>query len=110
MITLMETGGVAMTNCFVLADETAGQAVMFDAPDHTVDPLLAEIGRRGWKLTGLWLTHGHFDHFADHAVVRQRFPESKVLIHALDEPKIRKPDAQTRLFQLPFVVLPLQAD
>lgn len=106
----METGGVAMTNCFVLADQANAEAVMFDAPDHTVEPLLAEIRRRGWTLKGLWLTHGHFDHFADHAVVRQHFPETKVLIHALDEPKARKPEVQTRMFQLPFVVPPLRAD
>jgi len=43
MITLSHTGGVAMTNCFLIADEAAGEAVLFDAPDHTVAPLLDEI-------------------------------------------------------------------
>lgn len=101
---------MAMTNCFVIADERTREAVLFDAPDHTVEPLLDETSRRGWKLVGLWLTHGHFDHFADHAVVRQRFPEAQILIHALDEPKTRNPDVQTRMFQLPFVIPPLKAD
>jgi hydroxyacylglutathione hydrolase len=110
MMTLMNTGGIAMTNCFLIADEAAGEAVLFDAPDHTVEPLLEETGRRGWNLTGLWLTHGHFDHFADHALVRKRFPHAKILIHALDEPKARNPDVQTRMFQLPFVIPPLKAD
>lgn len=110
MVTLMNTGGVAMTNCFLIADEAAREAVLFDAPDHTVEPLLEEAVRRSWKLVGLWLTHGHFDHFADHAVVRKRFPEAKILIHALDEPKTRNPDVQTRMFQLPFVIPPLKAD
>ena len=89
MIILTNTGGVAMTNCYLIADETARQAVLFDAPDHTVAPLLKEVVARGWDLTGLWLTHGHFDHFADHAVVRRKFPAAKVLLHALDEPKAR---------------------
>ena len=110
MIVLMNTGGVAMTNCFLIADETAKQAVMFDAPDHTTEPLLNEAAKRGWELTGLWLTHGHFDHFADHAVVRQRFPGARILIHALDEPKARHPEVQTRLFGLPFIIPPLKAD
>jgi glyoxylase-like metal-dependent hydrolase (beta-lactamase superfamily II) len=87
MITLSNTGGVAMTNCFLIADERAGEAVLFDAPDHTVAPLLDEISKRGWALTGLWLTHGHFDHFADHAVVKKRFPGAKVLIHAWMNPR-----------------------
>jgi glyoxylase-like metal-dependent hydrolase (beta-lactamase superfamily II) len=110
MIILTNTGGIAMTNCFLIADEQAKQAVLFDAPDHTVEPLLNEASNRGWNVVGLWLTHGHFDHFADHALVRQRFPGAKVLIHSLDEPKTRNPDVQTRMFQLPFVIPPLKVD
>jgi glyoxylase-like metal-dependent hydrolase (beta-lactamase superfamily II) len=110
MIMLMRTGGVAMTNCFLIADERAGEAVVFDAPDHTVGPLLDEALKRGWRVTGLWLTHGHFDHFADHQVVKRRFPDAKVFIHALDEEKARHPDMQTRLFGLPFSIPPLQPD
>jgi hydroxyacylglutathione hydrolase len=110
MMTLMNSGGVAMTNCFLIADGAAGEAVLFDAPDHTVEQLLDEAASRGWKLVGLWLTHGHFDHFADHALVRKRFPEARILIHSLDEPKTRNPDVQTRMFQLPFVIPPLKAD
>ena len=110
MIVRMNTGGIAMTNCFLIADEAAKEAVLFDAPDHTTRPLLDEAVRRGWDVTGLWLTHGHFDHFADHSAVRERFPRAKVLIHALDEPKARQPDVQTRLFGLPLVIAPLEAD
>jgi len=61
-----------MTNCFLIADEAARQAVLFDAPDHTVEPLLQQAAARGWELAGLWLTHGHFDHFADQ-LIRQWF-------------------------------------
>ena len=110
MIVLTNTGGVAMTNSFLIADETARRAVLFDAPDHTVAPLLETATARGWELTGLWLTHGHFDHFADHAVVRQKFPGARILLHALDQPKARQPEAQTRLFGLPLVIPPLVAD
>jgi len=99
-----------MTNCFLIADEVAGEAVLFDAPDHTVEPLLDEATARGWKLVGLWLTHGHFDHFADHAQVKERFPEAKILLHPLEEAKVRDPDAQTRMFQLPFSIPPLKPD
>ena len=110
MIVLTNSGGVAMTNCFLIADEAARQAVLFDAPDHTAAPLLKQAAERGWEIIGLWLTHGHFDHFADHAIVRQRFPGAKVLLHVLDEPKAQHPEVQTRLFQLPLVIPPLTAD
>ncbi len=110
MIVLGNTGGVAATNCFLIGDEAAKECVLFDAPDHTAGPLLAEVEMRGWKLIGLWLTHGHFDHIADHEKVKARFPEAKVLIHRLDEPKAERPDAQVRMFGLSFVIPPLNAD
>jgi glyoxylase-like metal-dependent hydrolase (beta-lactamase superfamily II) len=107
---LMNTGGVAMTNCFLVADEKAKEAVLFDAPDHTVERLLNEAAKRGWRVTGLWLTHGHFDHFADHGIVRKNFPEVKIFIHPLDAPKTQHPETQTRLFGLPLVIPPLKVD
>ena len=110
MIILMNTGGVAMTNCYLIADEAARQTVLFDAPDHTATPLLEEAAKRGWDLLGLWLTHGHFDHLADHALVKARFPHAQILLHPLDEPKARQTDAQTRLFGLDFSIPPLAPD
>src|SRR5436190_8712482 len=97
-----------MTNCFVVGDEKSRQAVLFDAPDNTTGPLLDEIAKRGWDLIGLWLTHGHFDHTADHKVVTDRFPNAKLLIHPLDEPKLNNP--ATKFFQLPFTIPPGKAD
>ncbi len=110
MVLITNTGGVAMTNCFLIADETARQAVLFDAPDHTTERLLKEATTRGWELLGLWLTHGHFDHFADHATVRERFPNTRILLHAEDASKTLHPDLQTRMFGLPFRIPPLQPD
>ena len=81
--------GIAGTNAFLIADEASKHAVIFDAPDHTVGPLLDEIDRRGLDLIGLWLTHGHFDHVADHKVVTDRFPKARVLMHEFDAPKLR---------------------
>jgi len=105
---LMNTGGIAATNCYLIADETSGNAVLFDAPNDTTEPLLQEAKKRGWNLIGLWLTHGHFDHTADHAVVTKYFPNAKVLIHELDEPKLIEP--RSRFFTLPFEIPSRKAD
>jgi len=110
MVILTNAGGIAMTNSFLIADEALEQAVVLDAPDHTVDRLLDEASRRGWEVIGLWLTHGHFDHFADHTQVKKRFPGAKILIHPADAPKAQHPDVQTRLFGLPLEIQPLQPD
>ncbi len=107
---ITNTGGVAATNCFLVADEAQKKAVLFDAPDHTVAPLLDEAVKQGWDLIGLWLTHGHFDHFADHAKVKARFPQAQILLHELDQRKAAHPEVQTRLFGLPFIIPPLKAD
>jgi hydroxyacylglutathione hydrolase len=104
----MNTGGIAATNCYLVADEQSRQAVLFDAPNDTATPLLDEAEQRGWDLIGLWLTHGHFDHLADHALVTRRFPEAQVLIHPLDEPKLQEPGSQ--MFPLPFTIPPRSAD
>jgi hydroxyacylglutathione hydrolase len=104
----MNTGGIAATNCYLIADELAKQAVLFDAPNDTAAPLLDEAKHRGWDVIGLWLTHGHFDHIADHAEVTRRFPAAKVLIHRLDEPKLVRPGAQ--FIPLPFAIPARRAD
>ena len=56
----------------------------------------------------MWLTHGHFDHVADHKVATDRFPDVKVLIHPLDEPKLKNPK-MTR-FHVPYEIPPRSAD
>ena len=101
-------GGIASTNCFLIADEIAKKAVIFDAPDGTVTPLLDDAQANGWDVIGLWLTHGHFDHLADHELVKQRFPNAKILIHKLDEPKLNKPNSM--MFPLPFRIPAGKAD
>jgi glyoxylase-like metal-dependent hydrolase (beta-lactamase superfamily II) len=105
---VMNTGGIAVTNSYLVADEEAQQAVIFDAPNGTVAPLLDEAERNGWDVVGLWLTHAHFDHVADHAEVTARFPNAKVLIHALEEPKLREP--RSWMFSLPFKIPPRAPD
>ncbi|HEY8747037.1 MAG TPA: MBL fold metallo-hydrolase [Tepidisphaeraceae bacterium] len=108
MIVVTNSGGIAGTNCYLVADEASGEAVVFDAPNDTVGPLLEEAKARGLKVIGLWLTHGHFDHIADHAEVIKAFPEAKVLIHRLDEPKLRRPNSMAMF--LPFSIGPRGAD
>jgi hydroxyacylglutathione hydrolase len=108
MKVLMETGGIAGTNCYVVADEVAKQCVLFDAPDHTVSRLMEQIKDNDWQLVGLWLTHGHFDHVADHKVVTDAFPGTPVLIHKLDEWKLQNPN--TKFFPLPFTIPAGKAD
>ena len=108
MRVLAHTGGIVSTNCFLVIDDESKKCVLFDAPDHTVDPVLDFVEKEKLELIGLWLTHGHFDHIADHKVVSDRFPNVKKLIHPLDELKLTRPGSA--VFQLPFVIPPGKAD
>lgn len=108
MILLSHTGGIASTNCYLVIDETTKQCVLFDAPDHTIAPILEYVQKSQLDLIGLWLTHGHFDHIADHQLVRDRFPQAQILMHKLDEPKLMKPGSA--MFQLPFTIPPGKVD
>ncbi len=108
MRVLSKRGGIAETHSYLIVDEESKQAVVFDAPDHTIGPLLDEAEKRGWEIAGLWLTHGHFDHVADHAAVTGRFPSAKVLMHDLDEVMLEHPERIP--FRLPFAIPPRKAD
>ena len=58
------TGGIAQTNGWLL--ETPEGALAFDAPEG----MASWLRSRGVKLTGLLLTHQHFDHVQDAAAVK----------------------------------------
>jgi hydroxyacylglutathione hydrolase len=105
---ISHTGGLASTNCFLVIDETTSKCVLFDAPDHTIEPVLQYIKQEKLELIGLWLTHAHFDHMADHVLVREQFPDAKLLIHELELPLLHNPGSMQ--FQLPFEIAPAKED
>ena len=55
------TLGDLATNCYFLADEKTGDAIMIDAPDEheLIERFLEE---KGYTLRKILLTHAHFDH------------------------------------------------
>ena len=63
------TGGLAATNAYLIADETTGDAAIVDAPQNTTAPLLNVARHNKWNIRYLLLTHGHWDHTSDHKVV-----------------------------------------
>lgn len=53
--------GPLQTDCYILADPKANEAVIID-PGAEGKRVLDEVKRRGWKVAAVLLTHGHFDH------------------------------------------------
>lgn len=104
----MNTGGLAETNAYLVVDEASKIAAIVDAPEGTTASLIALAKKNHYDVQYLLLTHGHWDHISDHKVVTDAFPKAKVLIHALDEPKLLQPGSL--LFELPYMIEPRSAD
>ncbi|WP_424939100.1 hydroxyacylglutathione hydrolase [Aliiroseovarius sp. S253] len=45
---------------FLLHDAKSGKTALIDAPESA--PIEAELAKRGWSLSEIWLTHHHWDH------------------------------------------------
>jgi glyoxylase-like metal-dependent hydrolase (beta-lactamase superfamily II) len=55
--------GLLHNFCEVIGCPVTGEAALVD-PAFEVDRLLAEVRRRGWRVTTIFLTHTHDDHVA----------------------------------------------
>lgn len=60
--------GPVATNTYLLADTESGEAAVID-PAWSGEVILGAAQERGWKITQLWYTHAHFDHFGGAAEV-----------------------------------------
>jgi glyoxylase-like metal-dependent hydrolase (beta-lactamase superfamily II) len=54
--------GPVSTNCYIIADSDSGEAAVID-PAWDGRAILLEAQKLGWKISQLWYTHAHFDHF-----------------------------------------------
>ena len=57
---------------FLLHDSDSGQTALIDVPE--AGPILAELSRRGWVLSDVWITHHHDDHIQGLAQVLAAHP------------------------------------
>lgn len=63
---------MAMQNCTLIWCEETQEAAIVD-PGGNAEQLIAEIERRGLKITQILLTHGHYDHVGATVEVAQHF-------------------------------------
>jgi hydroxyacylglutathione hydrolase len=78
------TLGPLPNNVYLLGDTATGDAVVID-PSYEGQAVLDRAEEKGWTLRGVWLTHGHFDHFAGAGVIANAFtPPLTVGLHPAD--------------------------
>jgi glyoxylase-like metal-dependent hydrolase (beta-lactamase superfamily II) len=78
--------GPAMTNAYLVADRESATAVVID-PAWDGSLIVHEAEQRGWRITFIWLTHAHFDHFGGAGAVSDAGETPiPVALHAEDHP------------------------
>jgi hydroxyacylglutathione hydrolase len=63
--------GPAMTNAYLVAEKSSRTAVVID-PAWDGELIAREAERHGWRISAIWLTHAHFDHFGGAAILADR--------------------------------------
>lgn len=87
------TLGAYETNCYVLRDEQSSRDCLVIDPGLDAEPLLSLLEEQQWNPVAVLLTHGHIDHIAGVATLREAFPDVKVFIHELDGAMLCEPHA-----------------
>jgi Zn-dependent hydrolases, including glyoxylases len=76
--------GPVSTNCYIVADSDSGEAAVID-PAWDGRAILLEAQRLGWKISQLWYTHAHFDHFGGAADLAKALNTPPIVaLHSLD--------------------------
>jgi glyoxylase-like metal-dependent hydrolase (beta-lactamase superfamily II) len=79
-----DSGGMAV-NCFLVWDEVSREAAVFDT-GWDLAPIQALVTENDLQLRHLFVTHGHHDHIAALAAIKERFPKLKLHRSAKDAP------------------------
>ena len=72
MISVEQIEGPSDALTYIVGDEVSGLAVWID-PGHSVEEAKRRLHSKGWKLVGIFLTHGHLVHTARAAEARLSF-------------------------------------
>lgn len=77
--------GEISNNTYLVWDQPSGEAAIID-PSFNPKPVIDAIRSNGLNLTGIWLTHGHFDHFIGIPEIISAYGPVPVYLHPGDGP------------------------
>jgi glyoxylase-like metal-dependent hydrolase (beta-lactamase superfamily II) len=87
--------GPIQTNAYLLTEPACGEAVLIDAPGGVWAKVAEILAVEKCRLTGLWLTHGHWDHTQGAAEV-VRASGAKTRGHLADRAMFETPEMMER--------------
>jgi glyoxylase-like metal-dependent hydrolase (beta-lactamase superfamily II) len=96
--------GPIQTNAYLVLDREAGRAVLIDAPHGVWSEVARALEEANARLEALLLTHAHWDHTGDAAVIQAT--GVPVYAHEADRPLLENPSIQEP-FSIPGVEIPV---
>lgn len=102
------TVGPLMMNAYLLASESAGEALLIDPGDES-ETLLDAVATSGCRLVGLLATHGHFDHISAAAEIQSAW-DLPLTIHPAERPLVDRLNDTRAFYGFPPVSPPRLAD
>jgi hydroxyacylglutathione hydrolase len=85
--------GAFQTNCYVLRPEEAALDCVVIDPGFDPEDLLGFIEQHPVNPVAVVITHGHADHIAGVAALRQAYPKIRVYVHRVDAGALTDSDA-----------------
>jgi hydroxyacylglutathione hydrolase len=79
-------------NAYVLWRRGGTEALVVD-PSFDTDPILERLDREGLALAAILNTHGHADHIAGNAAIKEIFPNSPLIIGSNDSSLLQDAEA-----------------
>jgi len=77
-------------NCYILRRDGEGQCVIVD-PGLEPHKIVERLEKHGIKPAAMVATHGHLDHVGGLELLKQRWPEAKIIIGADEANKLTDP-------------------
>ena len=99
--------GPIETNCYLL-HVNKNDAVLIDAAPDSYSYLSVLKEKHNFNLIAVLLTHTHFDHSTDAAILQSKMG-AKIFVSPADEYRLKDPNKYT-LFPLPAPILPCTPD
>lgn len=98
--------GPFQTNAYLLTSTATDEAVIVDPAPDSAGPLIRLLQKHKKRLTGIWITHSHFDHISDcHALLAHY--DVPVLVNEFDAENLTSPGSDG--LPLLFPMKPLTA-
>lgn len=99
--------GPLATNSYLIGCEVTGKAAVIDPGMGAKDFFIESAKKSKLDIVHIYLTHSHFDHIADAALLK-RETDATVYVHPLDAENLRNPGSD--LIPFPMAIPPVVPD